>query len=557
MVEDPNNNNSSDLELRQEQQIEQESLRKIDGDYVDGDKVEAETYIKQLVAQGNITMGDINNTKFEIKNGVRGKYINIGGKAYFISELHIHQYIDNNQVEIPPPFMAPKPPDHFVKRPAEYEKIINHLIRDKSMKNSRIVSIHGAGGFGKTTLAKAVCHDARIRGAFSDGILWVEVQQSTSMNKIASLFSTIHLELTGEYIPLNSDSLQIGQSLVRNDLMNRNVLLVLDDVWDFGDLVLFQSILGNNYMLVTTRFKNLPENALKVNVDEMKEQEALELLTSRLIKTNLESHSVHTFSSLLAKLGNWPLLLDLVGYHLKRFSIEKESIEDAVISVVEIYENSLEGFNIRNMNARHSAINSTMGISLQLFEQHVVNEYLELAIFPEDTDIPIEVIKLLWNKEGIHLENQLLNLSDAALLKYNGKKKSVRIQTGIRKYQRDMLKDIHSVYIHFIDAIGHPASITNRFILENYIFLLLGAGKDKIEKLIQNYNENRSLSNQKLSKIEQLLERVVEDGNQEFIEYVIYDLPETFIAQKDYKKLQQMLANPIFLEQLLQQTYGN
>ena len=34
-------------------------------------------------------------------------------------------------------------------------------------------SLRGAGGFGKTTLAKALCLDEQIREAFDDGILWV------------------------------------------------------------------------------------------------------------------------------------------------------------------------------------------------------------------------------------------------------------------------------------------------------------------------------------------------------------------------------------------------
>jgi len=38
---------------------------------------------------------------------------------------------------------------------------------------ARHTLIQGAGGFGKTSLAMLVCHDARAVEAFVDGLLWV------------------------------------------------------------------------------------------------------------------------------------------------------------------------------------------------------------------------------------------------------------------------------------------------------------------------------------------------------------------------------------------------
>ena len=36
-------------------------------------------------------------------------------------------------------------------------------------------ALRGAGGYGKTTLARALAHDPDIAGAYFDGILWVEL----------------------------------------------------------------------------------------------------------------------------------------------------------------------------------------------------------------------------------------------------------------------------------------------------------------------------------------------------------------------------------------------
>ena len=39
-------------------------------------------------------------------------------------------------------------------------------------------ALKGAGGYGKTTLAQALCHDQRIRDVFDDGILWVTLGEN-------------------------------------------------------------------------------------------------------------------------------------------------------------------------------------------------------------------------------------------------------------------------------------------------------------------------------------------------------------------------------------------
>jgi hypothetical protein len=43
----------------------------------------------------------------------------------------------------------------------------------------------GAGGFGKTTLARMVCHDPRVRAEFSDGVAWVGVGEYASGPELA------------------------------------------------------------------------------------------------------------------------------------------------------------------------------------------------------------------------------------------------------------------------------------------------------------------------------------------------------------------------------------
>ncbi|HEY6345987.1 MAG TPA: TIR domain-containing protein [Bryobacteraceae bacterium] len=76
---------------------------------------------------------------------------------------------------VPPrvPFMAPDLPPNFIQRPEEYRALKDLLLTGGNQPVAITTALSGAGGFGKTTLAAALCHDEDIIENFDDGILWV------------------------------------------------------------------------------------------------------------------------------------------------------------------------------------------------------------------------------------------------------------------------------------------------------------------------------------------------------------------------------------------------
>ena len=74
------------------------------------------------------------------------------------------------------PMMAPEPPADFVPRPTEFEALKRQLLAPETKDAVAITAaLRGAGGYGKTTLARALAHDPDIEEAYFDGILWVEL----------------------------------------------------------------------------------------------------------------------------------------------------------------------------------------------------------------------------------------------------------------------------------------------------------------------------------------------------------------------------------------------
>ena len=93
---------------------------------------------------------------------------------------HLRKGCDTPRV----PFMAPDLPPHFVQRPVGIRRAEESapLTADRGQPVAITTALTGAGGFGKTTLATALCHDDDILENFDDGILWVTLGQTPNMS---------------------------------------------------------------------------------------------------------------------------------------------------------------------------------------------------------------------------------------------------------------------------------------------------------------------------------------------------------------------------------------
>jgi hypothetical protein len=124
---------------------------------------------------------------------------------------------------------------------------------------------------------------------------------------------------------------------------------------------------------------------------------------------------------LAARLGEWALLLKLVNAFLRDRVAKKQALERAITDVnMRLDSKGLVAFDARNETDRTKAVARTIGVSLDLLDEGRQARFGELGIFPEDADIPIDIVARFWAETGGldpgETEDFLNELSDLSLL---------------------------------------------------------------------------------------------------------------------------------------------
>lgn len=349
------------------------------------------------------------------------------------------------------PFMAPAPPEDFVARPREYELILSALLDPSHYDSVGVTTaLRGAGGFGKTTLVKALCYDERVQAAFPDGIIWVMLQEHPG--ELIGRVQDVIAALSGERPAFALIDSAISHLVALLD--DRRCLIVIDDVWNEAHLVPFCAGGPRSVRLITTRHHQaLPPKTRTVPVDAMQVNEAIALLQIGLsdLPSNAAMH-------LATRLGEWPVLLRLVNRAIREYFAFGMPAVTAIASIHEgLDEVGLTAFDIANPQSRDQAVAATIQISLSFLEQAEQLRYGELAIFPEDAVIPLQTIARFWNATGtlsfFQTQRLCMRLAQLSLLlDYNAASQTIVIHDVMRSYLLHIhhvrLIEMHQQFLH-------------------------------------------------------------------------------------------------------------
>lgn len=373
-------------------------------------------------------------------------YVNIGGqqRIFFIQGDMVYKAGEQKI-----PFMAPDLPPTFVNRPDEYGTLLSQLVSDDGNQTIGITSaLQGAGGFGKTTLATALCHDKRVQEHYPDGIMWVTLgEQGDTLTGLHKLYG----ELTGAR-PAFVDIEDAANELAE-ELKDRRCLVVIDDVWHITHLRPFLRGGDHCTRLITTRQADIVTGiyAEGIPVDEMETGEAVQLLLSGISE---KPDDTTTFVVLAQRLGEWALMLEIANAMLREEMSGGTDLKVALSWVNEVLtEEGVDGIERENAEERKRSAASVLAASFRRLDENDLTRFAELAIFREDTDVYLTSVQALWDLSKVKTKKLIERFARMSFIRFDTSKSAFRMHDVIREV--------------LLSYIGDPAHVHGK-VIENY-----------------------------------------------------------------------------------------
>ncbi|XP_073140567.1 putative late blight resistance protein homolog R1A-10 [Henckelia pumila] len=294
----------------------------------------------------------------------------------------------------------------------ETDTIIKYLTEES--KELEVISIIGMPGLGKTTLAGKIFHDQRILYEFPTRI-WVYVSQEFKKRDVfLSILSNFTRITEDIYRKKDQDIVK----LLKANLEKGKFLIVMDDVWTAAAWTELQDAFpkSNNMgkILITSRNE---EVARQANRD--REPHKLRLLTPEesWLLLRLEVFRKPEFPPELEVLGK--LIVERCGF--------------LPLAIVVIGGTLVKRASAGDMSARRNAwekVSKSVGTYLnddqdERMEKIISLSYnklpyslrpcfLYLGMFPEDFEIPVKRLTLMWIAEGFIQQKPGINLEETA-----------------------------------------------------------------------------------------------------------------------------------------------
>ncbi|BAF12862.1 Os03g0689400, partial [Oryza sativa Japonica Group] len=279
------------------------------------------------------------------------------------------------------------------------------------------IAVTGAGGIGKTTLARMVFGDATVQESF-DARIWLFVgRDADEVTMLRSAIAHAAGAASCEGLAVAGDKDLLERALQRA-VTHRKVLLVMDDVWSdaaWNELLRVPLSHGapGSRILVTTRNDGVAHR-MKVRylhrVDKLRRQDAWSLLKKQIVLNKSDEAELDELEDIgmqiVDRCDGLPLAIKMIGGLL----LSKSRTRGAWMEV-----------------SRHSAwckhevndeINKVVCLSYGELPSHLKQCFVYCSLFPRGEVIESRTIVRMWIAEGFVQDSTGSGLPEAVAAQY-------------------------------------------------------------------------------------------------------------------------------------------
>ncbi|XP_028782705.1 putative disease resistance RPP13-like protein 1 [Neltuma alba] len=295
-------------------------------------------------------------------------------------------------------------------RDADKERVVEILLsQNMGCRNQLpvdVIAVTGMGGMGKTTLARLVYEDPRMKDHFQHKA-WVCVSEEFDVDHLTKAI------LESLDCPTKQD-FHVNQSKLEETLMGKKFFLILDDVWNENCQIWnvftapFRQVAPQSKILVTTRNKMAAKVMYLTSTYPLKplqDGDCWNLFVKHAFNNQTDAVDpdlVRIGKEIIKKCGGLPLAIKALGSLLR-------------IELSFQHWNKILKSELWALSEDHCNIIPSLRLSYHYLPSNLKRCFAYCSIFPKDYDIDKNVLIQLWMADGlIYLTQGSTSLEEAA-----------------------------------------------------------------------------------------------------------------------------------------------